>query len=100
MSDYCLSLICDPDVAEKLLDTLLASVPGQIFTSTPTFSHGTPPDRLTREEQVLGHRRSLQIQLVASEQQLGDLLTQLRRDFPGTGLRYWATELSLQGVIE
>ena len=100
MADYCLSLICEPDVAEKLLDTLLATVPGQIFTSTPTFSHGTPHGRLTRDEQVMGRSRSLQIQLVTTEQQLADLIAQLRRDFPGTGLCFWATELKLEGVIE
>ena len=100
MSDYCLSLICDPDVAEKLLDTLLASVPGQVFASTPTFSHGVPHGRLTRDEQVMGRSRSLQIQLVITEQQLTDLVAQLKREFPGAGLRFWATELKLEGVIE
>ena len=100
MSDYCLSLTCDLDVAEKLLDTLLATVPDQIFTSTSTFTHGAPHGRLTRDEQVMGRSRSLQIQLVTTEQQLADLVAQLRRDFQGAGLRFWATELKLEGVIE
>ena len=99
MSNYCLSLICSPEVAEKLLDTLLSTVPGQIFTSTPTFSHGTPHGSLTSVEQVMGRSRSVQVQLVTTEEQLNELLEMLRQNYKGTGLCFWAWELSTEGVI-
>ena len=39
MADYCLTLICPPPVEEKLLDLLLASVGGEVFTNTLTHTH-------------------------------------------------------------
>ena len=54
MADFCLTLICPPTVEEKLLDVLLANAGSQVFTSTPTHSHGSGQQRLSATEQVMG----------------------------------------------
>ncbi|MDH0051380.1 DUF3240 family protein [Comamonas terrigena] len=100
MPKHCLSLVCSPDIAEKLLDSLLISLPEQVFTSTFTFSHGTPHGRLSGAEKVMGRSNSMQIQLIVEEDQLHSTLAMARRDFKGTGLYFWAYELSAEGVIE
>ncbi|CAN7412160.1 DUF3240 family protein [Acidovorax sp. LjRoot194] len=100
MPKHCLSLVCGPDIAEKLLDALLTAVPGQVFTSTPTFSHGTPHGSLSGEEQVMGRSSSVQVQLVVSEEQLNSTLVMVHLKFKGTGLCYWAYQLSVEGVVE
>ena len=97
MADYCLTLICPPPVEEKLLDLLLASVGGEVFTSTHTHSHGIAQNRLTATEQVMGRSRAMQINVLLSTDELGRLRELLQREFTGTGVRYWATPLAFDG---
>ncbi len=97
MADYCLTLICPPSVEEKLLDTLLASAGSEVFTSTPTHSHGTAQGRLTAQEQVMGRSRAMQVQVLLTRNELDRLRALLQREFAGTGVRYWATPLALEG---
>jgi hypothetical protein len=100
MPKHCLSLICSPEIVEKLLDALLTAVPDQVFTSTPTFSHGTPHGRLSGAEQVMGRGAAVQIQLILDQEQLSRTLEMVRLRFKGTGLCFWASELSVEGVVE
>ena len=97
MADYCLTLICPPPVAEKLLDLLLDSVGGEVFTSTHTHSHGIAQNRLTATEQVMGRSRAIQINVLLSTDELGRLRELLQQEFAGTGVRYWATPLAFDG---
>ncbi len=99
MSKFCLTLICSREVEEKLLDTLLTAVEGEVFTSTPTFSHGTAQGRLSNVEKVMGRSRSVQVQIVTTDNALASLIELLEQRFKGTGLRYWASALSLEGEV-
>ena len=99
MSKYCLTLICSREVEEKLLDTLLTNVEGEVFTSTPTFSHGTAQGRLSNVEKVMGRSRSVQVQIVTTDAELASLTELFQQRFKGTGLRYWASALSHEGEV-
>lgn len=99
MPEYCLTLISPPDIEEKLLDTLLTTAGNEVFTSTPTFSHGTAQGRLSATEQVLGRSRAVQVQILLSTDEMNRLLQVLRESFAGTGLRYWVTPLAHEGEI-
>ena len=99
MADYSLSLICPPAVEEKLLDALLANAGSEIFTSTPTHSHGTAQGRLTATEQVMGRSRAVQVTVLLTSEELDRLRDLLQREFAGTGVRYWATPLAFDGVF-
>ena len=99
MSKFCLTLICSREVEEKLLDTLLTNVEGEVFTSTPTSSHGTAQGRLSNVEKVMGRSRSVQVQIVTTDEELASLTKLLRQHFKGTGLRYWAWALSVEGEV-
>jgi hypothetical protein len=99
MDKYCFSLVCVPDVEEKLLDALLTVFNEEIFTSTPTCSHGTAMGRLSPAEQVMGRSRSVLVQILVSDPEMQTLLTLLADDFAGTGIRYWATPLTLEGEV-
>ena len=99
MSKFCLTLICPREVEEKLLDTLLTSVEGEVFTSTPTFSHGTAQGRLSNVEKVMGRSRSVQVQIITTDEVLASLTELLTQRFKGTGLRYWASALSIEGEL-
>ena len=99
MSKFCMTLICSREVEEKLLDTLLTNVEGEIFTSTPTFSHGTAQGRLSNIEKVMGRSRSVQVQIVTTDDELASLIELLKLHFKGTGLRYWASALAVEGEV-
>ncbi len=100
MSRFCLVLLSPPSVEEKLLDVLLDTVGNEVFTSAATFSHGTAGGHLSNLEQVMGRSASVQVQILATEDEMNDLLRRLRDEFRGTGLRYWASPLALEGEIE
>ena len=97
MADYCLSLICPPAVEEKLLDALLANAGSEVFTSTPTYRHGTAQGRLTATEQVMGRSRAVQVNVLLTTEAFGRLRELLQREFAGTGVRYWASPLTFEG---
>ena len=100
MSRFCLSLLAPPSIEEKLLDTLMEAVGDEVFTSVPTFSHGMAHGRMSSIEQVLGRSAAVQIQILLTEEHMSDLLQRLREEFAGTGLRYWASPLAIEGEIE
>ena len=99
MNKFCLTLICPREIEEKLLDTLLTEVDDEVFTSTPTFSHGTAQGRHSSVEKVMGRSRSVQVQIVTTDEELATLIGLLTLRFKGTGLRYWATALSTEGEV-
>ncbi len=99
MSKYCFSLICSPDVEEKLLDALLTTFDDEVFTSTPISSHGTAHGRLSAGEQVMGRSRSVFVQIIVTNEESATLTELLRRDFAGTGIRFWMTALAAEGEI-
>ncbi len=99
MPKFSLTLICSREIEEKLLDTLLTHVEGEVFTSTPTFSHGTAQGRLSPVEKVMGRSRSVQVQIVTTAEELASLTELLHQRFRGTGLRYWAAALALEGEV-
>jgi hypothetical protein len=100
MSDLNCSILCPPDVEEKLLDQLLIEFPDEMFTSTPTFGHGIAHGAMNPDEQVLGRARALLIQIVLNPSAWQTLRALLTRDFAGTGVRYWVTSVSEEGVCK
>jgi hypothetical protein len=92
--------VSPPEIEEKLLDTLLEVAGNEVFTSTPTFSHGTAHGRFNSTEQVMGRSRSVQVQILVKHDELDELLAALRAGFAGTGLRYWVTALAQAGEIK
>jgi hypothetical protein len=68
-----------------------------MFTTSPISSHGQPQERLSSAEQVLGRSAAVQVQVVLAEEEMAGLLEVVRGEFRGTGLRYWATPVALEG---
>ena len=97
--EFCLVMVAAPEIEEKLLDVLLLAVGNEVFTSTPSFSHGTAQGKLSSVEQVMGRSRSVQVQIIVTEAEMVALLQALRASFAGTGLRYWAMPLAALGEI-
>ncbi|MEO7323571.1 MAG: DUF3240 family protein [Dokdonella sp.] len=99
MDKVCCSLVCTPEVEEKLLDALLVRFPADVFTSTRTFGHGTAPGALTAAEQVMGRSEALLVQIVLSAVEMETLRALLNREFAGSGIRYWVTVVAEEGEL-
>lgn len=95
-----LLVVCAPaDLGEKLLD-LLMEVFDSPFEIGPAFTHGASHSQMQAAELVTGRTAAVQAQVLVTGVQLEELVSRLRTTMRGTGLRYWATRLEVQGEIE
>ena len=99
MSELCMTLLCPPEVEEKLLDLLLMSSNVAVFTSTATAAHGLAHEHLDQMEQVLGRAHATQVQVIIGGADKTLLIDALRLQFSGTGLRYWVTPVLEAGEV-
>lgn len=99
MANICFSIICMAEIEEKLLDLILTNFPDDVFTSMPIFSHGTLPGQMSAIEQVSGRSGSVCVQILMDVEDVDDLQQLLKRDFAGTGIRFWATSIQSMGEI-
>jgi hypothetical protein len=76
---------------------LLAHAGSEVFTSMPTYSHGTAQGWLTATEQVMGRSRATQVNVLLTDAEWQALHARLQHEFAGTGLRYWALPLAFEG---
>ena len=93
-----LTLLCPPALEEKLLDALLMLPQVVVFTSTPTAAHGVASG-LSAMEQVLGRALVTQIQVLLALADKDLVLSTIRRDFAGAGVRFWITPILHEGAI-
>jgi hypothetical protein len=99
MAEYCLTLLCTPDLEERVLDTLLLAEELTIFTSAPAAVHGLAHERLGDTEQVLGRAFATQVQALVPAASCAALLDIIQREFAGANLRYWVTAVQESGVL-
>lgn len=97
MSELCLTILCPPNLEEKLLDMLLISPEVTLFTSASAAAHGASNHQLNATEQVLGRAFTTQIQVLFDDAHKEGLLNQIRQQFGGTTLRYWITPVLERG---
>lgn len=95
-----LTLVCPPELDEKLLDQLLITCPDAVFTSQAIACHGVTKQLLNPAEQVMGRSRSVQVQILLSPPEIDTLMSLLRTEFKGVGVRYWLSPVMDSGEIE
>jgi len=69
------------------------------FSSFEVYAHHHDNKGLSLAEQVTGRQRRTRFQMYIPEQELPNLLAQLRRDFKGSGIQYWVMPVIDSGVI-
>ncbi len=99
MTLCCLTLLCPPELEEKILDLLLVEASVRLFTSAPSFTHGLHPQSLDRLEKVLGRGHSVSIQLLLNGEAAAALLDSLRATLTGTGVTFWMTHVLDTGEL-
>lgn len=94
-----LTLICRPDLEERVLDRLLMSCPQDLFTSQSVACHGAAHHGFAPVEQVLGRQQMVQVQILLPVTVMHTVLAELRTEFAGVGLRYWLSAITAAGEI-
>lgn len=97
--EYLVTLNVPVGLEEVIVDFLLTFESEHGFSSFPVFAHDHRNDGLSLDEQVSGRQKKLRFQMYAEEQVLSELLTQLRQEFSGAGIRYWVLPVVDHGVI-
>jgi endonuclease/exonuclease/phosphatase (EEP) superfamily protein YafD len=97
MAELCLTILCPPNLEEKLLDMLLISPEIALFTSASAAAHGASTHQMSATEQVLGRAFTTQIQVLFDEANKEKVLNTIRQQFSGTSLRYWITPILERG---
>ncbi|KAB2311462.1 DUF3240 domain-containing protein [Betaproteobacteria bacterium SCN2] len=91
MPEICLTLICPPDLEERLLDWLLLRPDLEIFTSQTAFVHGLPHSAMNSSDKVMGRVAAPLVQAIFPAASQTQLIADLRAEFAGMRLRYWLT---------
>lgn len=97
MRKVCLTLICPPSLEEHVVDFLLERVAQPLFTTGAVRDFGGAHGTLSSEEQVLGSRRAVAIEIQIAHDEFTALRESLVSQFAGSALRFWATALLEQG---
>ena len=99
MIELSLTMLCPPELEEKLLDTLLLLPEVEVFTSTVAGAHGVAANALSAAEQVMGRAVVTQVQVLLAAADRETVLDAIQREFAGTGLRYWFSAVMQEGVV-
>lgn len=100
MTRVCLSLLCTPELEEKVIDHLLALRDDITFTQMNGASHGVHhAQQLSAEEAVLGRAASVLFQVLLDHAEALSLITYCREQFTGSGIRYWSSPVSDEGEL-
>lgn len=99
MPELCLTLLCPRALEERVLDALLTTPELSLLTSVRVAAHGLPPARLSATEQVLGHAAMTRVEALLDEAGRASVLSRLRQQLAGTGLRYWIAPVAETGAL-
>jgi hypothetical protein len=97
--EYLVTLNVPPSLEEAVVDCLLMLESEHGFCSFPVNSHDHKNEGLSLAEQVSGRQKKIRFQMYVPESGLTALLTQLREEFSGSGIKYWVLPVIENGVI-
>jgi hypothetical protein len=96
---YLLTLNAPTSLEEAIVDCLLTFESEHGFSSFPVYAHDHRNQGMSLTEQVSGRQKRLRFQMYIEDPELQSLLSKLRSEFPGSGIRYWVLPVTDNGVI-
>jgi Protein of unknown function (DUF3240) len=97
--EYLVTLNVPTSLEEAIVDCLLTFESEHGFSSFQVNAHDHRNEGLSLAEQVSGRQKRLRFQMYVEENVLSALLTQLRAEFTGAGIRYWVMPVLDHGII-
>ena len=100
MTQCLLNLIVAPGIEDAVTEWLLEreDVPG--FTSLPISGHGSSEQSMSLAEQVTGRSKRVLFLIQLGREDAERLLSELSRDFGGSGLHFWMTPVLRAGHLD
>jgi hypothetical protein len=97
--EYLVTLNAPLSLEEAIVDCLLTFESEHGFSSFPVYAHDHRNEGLSLAEQVSGRQKKLRFQMYVEEAVLSILLTRLKQEFSGAGIRYWVLPVADNGII-
>jgi hypothetical protein len=97
--EYLVTLNAPLSLEEAIVDCLLTFESEHGFSSFPVYAHDHRNEGLSLAEQVSGRQKKLRFQMYVEEAILSILLTRLKQEFSGAGIRYWVLPVADNGII-
>jgi hypothetical protein len=97
--EYLVTLNAPLSLEEAIVDCLLTFESEHGFSSFPVYAHDHRNEGLSLAEQVSGRQKKLRFQMYVEEAVLSILLTRLKQEFSGAGIRYWVLPVADNGLI-
>ena len=97
--DYLITLHVPPSLEEAVVDCLLGFENPQGFASFRIDAHHHRAEGLSLAEQVSGRQARICFEINLQKAGIEPVLTQLKTDFSGAGIRFWVTPILDQGLI-
>ena len=98
-TEYLVTLNVPPSLEEVVVDCLLMMEAEHGFSSFQVNAHHHENKGLSLAEQVSGRQKRIRFQMYVGEENLSELVAQLRQDFSGAGIQYWVLPVIERGVI-
>jgi len=97
--EYLVTINVPPLLEEAVVDCLLALESADGFSSLVVNAHTDKHENLSLAEQVTGRQKQIRFQMYVPERQLTALIEQLKKNFLGSGIRYWVMPVLDSGTI-
>ena len=97
--EYLVTINAPPILEEAVVDCLLSVDVADGFSSLAVYAHTSDHKDLSLAEQVTGRQKQIRFQMYIPQQQLSDLLAQLKHCFAGSGIQYWVLPVLESGRI-
>jgi hypothetical protein len=97
--EYLVTLNVPPSLEEAIVDCLLTFETEDGFSSFPVSAHDHKNQNLSIAEQVAGRQDQIRFQMYIPEEDLRVLLDKLKKEFSGSGVRYWVLPVVENGSL-
>ncbi len=97
--EYLVTLNVPPSLEEAIVDCLLTFETEDGFSSFPVSAHDHKNQNLSIAEQVAGRQDKIRFQMYIPEEDLRVLLDKLKKEFSGSGVRYWVLPVVENGSL-
>ena len=97
--NYLVTINVPPSLEEAFVDCLLSLGNIQGFSSYPMSAHDHGNQGLSIKEQVSGRQKRIRFLVYVEKTTLVLVITRLKTEFSGAGIKYWITPVIDHGVI-
>lgn len=97
--EYLVTINVPPSLEELVVDCLLTFEYQEGFSSFPINAHDHINYGLSLAEQVSGRQKKIRFTIHVPVSQLDAFVNKLKEELGGTGIHYWVSPITAEGII-